>query len=441
MDEVDKMLNAMDRVLDGEPPVERSVAIPSTGELAERSEVGFTLENVEHLQRVFGSWIVGDPGDGVTIEKALTCPPVWCAATFLSRTMANIPAHVFKPPSKNGKTAAVRQYNAFDTILNKSPNGEVTAFDFKEWIFFQMWTEGAGRAWIERDVKGKPKALWHLENGRTQVARKGFKKVYIYHDTNGRKTYPAKDVFDLTHSYKADFLTPRSPIRQCRGAIGLYLNHMNYANSFFKGGGVPPLTLEGPMASGPEAQKRATKDVELSIKTANEGSSKVLPIPVGYKLNQLAFDPSKGQMVEAKKASIIEIAQAFQLGPAFLQDLSNGKFDNMEQQDLSFVKHLVSHYAKKFEQEANLKLFGLTARALYCEHNLATIQRGDFKTRIEALARQIQTAQITPNEARQVERKPRIDNPAADELQIQGATVPLGKNIGTAPPPKNEDTE
>ena len=50
---------------------------------------------------------------------------------------------------------------------------------------------------------------------------------------------------------------------------------------------------------------------------------------------------------------------------------------------------------------------------------------------IEGIARAIQTAQITPNEGRDLEGRPRHDNPAADELLVQGATVVLG----TAPQP------
>jgi HK97 family phage prohead protease len=99
------------------------------------------------------------------------------------------------------------------------------------------------------------------------------------------------------------------------------------------------------------------------------------------------------------------------LPPAFLQDLSSGTFSNTEQQDLQLVKHLIAHWAKAFEDELNLKLFGQRRRAQYAEHNLDGIMRGDFKSRSKALARAIQTAQLTPNEARALENRRR--SPAA----------------------------
>lgn len=405
-----------------------------------RSTATVTLEDAQAWQDMFQSWVDDNPGAGVTAEVALTAAPVFCAVMFLSRTMANIPRPVYKVVKKK----TVKQKGLATTILNKSPNGEATAFDFWQFMFQGLWTDGAGRAWIERDPRGRPVALWPLEYNRTTVKRVGFKKVYKYADSNGNKEYPAADVLDFTFAYGRDFLSVYSPIKKCRGAIGLYLNLQTYANSFFKNGGVPPLTLEGPMASGSDAVKRSAQDIKLSIEHANKNNESVLPIPTGFKLSPVGFDPSKGQMTDAKKAQTVEIAQAFQIGPAFLQDLSNGKFNNIEQQDLNLVKHLISHFANKAEQEINLKMFGvMKSNAPYCKHNLDALMRGDFKTRIEAIARGINTAQITPNEGRDLEERPAVDNPAADELHIQGATVPLGTVLDKAatPPAPNSDEE
>jgi HK97 family phage portal protein len=128
-------------------------------------------------------------------------------------------------------------------------------------------------------------------------------------------------------------------------------------------------------------------------------------------------------MTEARLFQIQEIARIYGLPPAFLQDLSKGTFSNTEQQDLQLVKHTVGQWAKALEDELNLKLFSQRRRARYVRHNLDGLQRGDFKARTEALARAIQTAQLTPNEARLLEERPAKDG--GDSLMIQGATVPI----------------
>ncbi|KAK0349753.1 hypothetical protein LTR94_031824, partial [Friedmanniomyces endolithicus] len=168
-----------------------------------------------------------------------------------------------------------------------------------------------------------------------------------------------------------------------------------------------------------------------AIEMAKKSGSPVFGMPPGHALKAIGIDPAKGQMTEARLFQIQEIARLYGLPPVFLQDLSKGTFSNTEQQDLQLVKHLVVHWAVIFEQELNLKLFGQRRRAREVKHNLDGLQRGDFKSRIEALARGIQTGQLMPDEARALENRPPDPSGAGARLYIQGATVPLG----TAPAP------
>jgi len=197
----------------------------------------------------------------------------------------------------------------------------------------------------------------------------------------------------------------------------------DYASGFFAGGGVPPLALVGPMPAGPDAVKRAQQDIKRAIDGAKSKGDPVFPIPAGYELKPVGFDPAKGQMTEARLFQVQEIARIYGLPPVFLQDLSRGTFANVEQQDLYLVKHLIAQWAKAFEDELNLKLFGRRSK-VFVEHELDGLMRGDFKTRMEGLAQGIQNALLTPNEGRGLLNRGPL--PKGDELLVQGATVPLG---------------
>jgi HK97 family phage portal protein len=247
-------------------------------------------------------------------------------------------------------------------------------------------------------------------------------------------------VIDVPFMLREDQVAHYGPINLAKKALQLALAMNDYGATFFAGGGVPPLALSGPLPQGDAALKRASGDVDRAIKFAKLNRSPILPIPAGHELKPVGFDPSKGQMTEARLFQIQEIARVFQMPPAFLQDLSRGTFANVEQQDLHLVKHLISQWAKAFEDEANLKLFGRGRTGRYVEHNLDGLQRGDFKSRIDGIARAIQTAQMTPNEARSLENRPKHDNPDADELLVQGATVVLGKQP-LKPAPAEQITE
>lgn len=376
---------------------------------------------------VFNSWSGGSvAGAGVNVEVALAVPAVFAAVSFLSRTMATLPLHVYRNTAKG----AERVKGGIQTLIHEAPNDEWTSYDWREYLFWQTFTEGRGLSWIERsgtNIVG----IWPMVTTSTSVEQRNGRRVYVYSE-NGvpTKTYPASDVLDVPFALRPDRLAAYSPIDKCRNAIGLAIAMEAYAGNFFKGGGVPPLAVTGPVPAGAEAMKRAMSDINRAIDAARQSDKPIFPMPGGHDLKPVGIDPEKGQMGEARLMQIQEIARAFQLPPVFLQDLSKGTFANTEQQDLFFVKHLIGQWAKKFEQQMNLKLFGRRNGGRYVEHNLDGLMRGDFKSRIEGIARAIQTGQLTPNEGRALENRPAHENPAADELLVQGATTVLGQQPG-----------
>jgi HK97 family phage portal protein len=372
----------------------------------------------------------------VTVDSAMTVPAVMAAVAFLSRTMATVPLHAYR----DTKDGAVKLTGKTAVTLHDAPNDLMGSFKFRQYFWQQVFTGGRGLAWIERNGT-VIEALWPMDPRKTVIKRSGFKQVYRFDG----KEYPAADVIDVPFMLKADQVAHYGPIAMASKAIQLALAMNEYASTFFAGGGVPPLALIGPMPVGGGGIERAKNDVQRAIDDARTNSKPIIPIPLGHELKPVGLDPEKGQMTDARLFQIQEIARVYQIPPAFLQDLSKGTFANVEQQDLHLVKHLIGQWAKAFEDELNLKLFGRFKNGRYVEHNLDGLQRGDFKSRIEGIARAIQTAQMTPNEARALENRPRHTNPAADELLVQGATVVLGdqpeRGIGDNGGPPIDDGE
>lgn len=366
----------------------------------------------------------------VTIDNALNVPAVFAAVAFLSRTLAALPRHAYRT-SKDGSK---RVGGKLETVVNTAPNSDMNSFKFWQYFWTQVFTGGRGLAWIERTPQGI-EALWAMDPSKTTVKRAGFNVSYEFEG----KTYPAADVIDVPFMLQSDGLKHYGPISKAAKAIQLAIAMNDYGSNFFAGGGVPPLALEGPLPQGGEAMKRAMADIHRAIDEAKKSEKPVFPMPPGHKLTQVGYDPAKGQMIEARRFQIEEIARAWQLPPVFLQDLSKATFSNAEQQDLHLVKHLIGQWAKALEDEMNLKMFGRGNGGRYIEHALDGLMRGDFKSRIEGIARAIQTAQMTPNEARALENRPSMKN--GDDLLVQGATVPLGSQPMDPNPVANDNQE
>lgn len=355
----------------------------------------------------------------VTIDSALTVPSVTAAVAFLSRTMASLPLHAYV--EKDGDKEKMGGSTA--DVLHDAWNDETSAFEGRQYFWQQVFTGGRGLASIER--RGEEIVnLWPMVSSKVSIRRSGLRKVYHYDG----KSYPASDVIDIPFMLKADQLNHYGPVNLGAKAIQLAIAMNDYASTFFAGGGIPPLALKGPLPAGADAVRRQLSDINRAIDEAKRTGKPITPIPGGYELSPVGIDPAKGQMVEARLFQVVEIARVWQMPPVFLQDLSKGTFANVEQQDLHLIKHLIGQWAEKFEGEVTLKFFGRGSKRAgrSVEHNLDGLQRGDFKSRIEGIARAIQTAQLTPNEARALENRPKSSNPAADDLLVQGATVPLG---------------
>ena len=350
----------------------------------------------------------------VTIDSALQVPAVAAAVNFLSSTLANLPLHLFRDTSEG----PVRAKTDLQVFLNEAPNPEWSSFEWRKYIWAQVFLGGRGLSWIERDGSAV-KAIWPMEPNGVIIKRVNGRKIYEYEG----KTYDAANVIDVPFMLKPDQISCYSPLVIGAKAIQLSIAMNDYAANFFAGGGVPPLALVGPLPTGPEAFKRAMAEVHRAVDEAKKSSKPIFPMPPGHDLKPVGFDPEKGQMTEARRFQIEEIGRLYNLPPVFLQDLTHGTFSNTEQQDLHLVKHTVAQRAKQFEDELNLKLFGQMRNKRYVEHNMNALLRGDLKSQMDALARGVQTALLTPDEGRDYMNRPKMAG--GDKLYIQGATVPL----------------
>jgi HK97 family phage portal protein len=376
-----------------------------------------------NLLQVFGLGDVSLPAVG--IDTALTVPAVWAAVSFQSRTLAALPLHSYRNKPEGPKKIE----GGLETLIHEAPNPEWTSFKLRQHFWQQVFTGGRGLLYIERSGSNIV-ALWPIDPTKAKIKRSPTGQTT--YDVGG-KTYQASEIIDVSFMLKADGICHYGPITQGAETIQLALAMNKYGAKFFAGGGMPPLALEGPVPAGPQQMKSMMDDVNRVIDEARQQQRPVFPMPPGYKFTQVGYDPQKGQMTEAQRFVVEQIARLYNMPPVFLQDLTNGTFSNSEQQDLFFVKHLVGQWSQAFEEECNLKLFGQRNGGRYVEHNLDGLLRGDYAARMTGHAAAVQNAIRTPNEVRQLENLP--DLPDGDKLLIQGATVPLGtQDTGTPPP-------
>ncbi|MGI2036400.1 phage portal protein [Rhizobium panacihumi] len=408
------------------------INLPWRNASAGRPEARSNLENPtvsisdDMIVSVIGLGGTSASGEPVTIESALGVPPFWGAVNFLSGTLAALPLHLYERSGKGRKKSS----RPLADLLRSNVSEDCTSFEWRKHAFEQVFTGGRSYTAIVRSRDGDVIELVALDPSKTKVKRINGRKRYEYRAGGKVTFYDAADVIDIPFMLKADGVGHRSPVDSNKDTIGLAQAVTKYGSKFFQNGGVPPFTITGPYKT-PGGAARSADDMTAAVVAAAAKRSLALAVPAGHEIKPLGADPEKTQLIEVKRFIIEEIARIFSLPPVFLQDLSRGTFSNTEQQDLQLVKHTLTRWAVQFEQELNLKLFGRDNKKFFVKLNLDGLLRGDFKTRMEGYARAVQSGQMTPDEAREMEDRPPIGG-AASKLHMQGAMLPIDK-LGQKP--------
>lgn len=366
----------------------------------------------------FGNY---DTSSGVTvnIETALGVPALWSAVNFISGTLAGLPLEVYR--GNEQVTSGIGSW------LDRAVNPALSSYDWRKYTFEQVLTGGRSATLIIKSRNGDISDLVPIDPANLTVSEA---KTDAGFPTKAYQTktaiYQAEEIIDLTFMVKNNQIDHRGPIRTNRDIIGLAIASARYGSKAFQSGGIPPAVLQGPFNSGASAA-RASEDVAAATaKLAREGRP-VMALPLGHELKSIGFSPDQMQLLDLQKFCIEQIARIYSLPPVFLQDLSNGTYSNVEQQDLHFVKHTLRRWIEQTEQEMNLKLFGRESD-MSVRFNVDSLLRGDLKTRMEAHATAIQNGVKTPNEIRDVEGLEPLQG--GDDLMIQGATVPIRTQVG-----------
>lgn len=358
-------------------------------------------------------------GINVNVDVAMGVPAVWAAVNFLGGTLAGLPLNVYRK-TENGRE---KIETGIANLLHGAINDTMSSFEWRKYMFEQVFTGGRAITYIERAKNGQVENLYPIDPTHVRVERLiDGRKIYRVIE----KVYEANEIIDIPFILKANQVDVRGPIASNRDVIGMAVAASRYGSKAFQSGGIPPAVLQGPFQSGASAI-RASEDVAAATLNLAKQGKPIMALPMGHELKSIGFSPENMQLIELQRFCIEQIARIYSLPPVFLQDLTHGTFSNTEQQDLHFVKHTVKRWVEQTEAEMNLKLFGRNS-AQYVEFNVDGLLRGDFKTRMEAHATSIQNGIRTPNEVRDIENLPPMNE--GDNLMIQGATVPIAAQVG-----------
>lgn len=331
-------------------------------------------------------------------DNAMQVSAFYRGVIYISSQMAKLPWEI------KDKTNKIIDNN-LSVLLNLCPNPEMSSMFFRLCMTQNAIIHGNSYAEIERDLTGKPVALWPIPSNFVQPTR----------DVEGKLVYRImgsatlsewvylrpKDIFHVKNFHTKDGIVGLGVVGYGTDVLGISLGADRMAGSLFQNGGMPSgvLTVTGTLSD--EAFKRVKDSWKESHGGRNAGGIAVLEEGADFKPTQLS--PDIMQFLESRKFSVIEIARFLGVPPSKLFDSEKSSYNNQEQGALEVATDTLDAWARNYEMEADIKLLNNQYGGYFTEMDLYAVFRGDMATRAEYFTKMMGTGSITPNEIRNKE--------------------------------------
>lgn len=351
------------------------------------------------LELAASSGLRTSSGVNVSMDSAMRHTTVLICQRVLAESVASLPCILYKRRKDGGKDRAVD--HPLYRVLHDQANKWNTAFQYFEGTMTNLASRGNGYSYVDRNSKGQTVGLVPLNPDPVEISQaKDWSPIYkVTMPDNVRTTLPPEKIHHITGPLPKGY-KGRSIITLAREAIGLGLATEKFGSSLFENGAKPSGVLSHPkvlLTAPGERLKTQFADRHSGL----ENSHKPLILEEGMTWTPMSINPDDAQFLETRKFQRSEIAGIFRVPAHFVNDMEAATFSNIEHQSLDFVMHSLRPWLKRFEQAINKDLLAPSERGEYfVEFLIDALLQGDFETRMNGYALQIQNHIATPNEVR-----------------------------------------
>lgn len=377
-----------------------------------------------------GGWINGDSqtyqdiswwapsyaGQVVTKETAMRVSAVFSCVRLIAGSIASLPLPIYERTEAGRK--AVYNHPLW-WVLNEEPTPRFTASTMWEYLTKCVLLRGDAFVLIVRDRAGRVTELQPMDTDNVIVERKENRLAYYVQDGDTRRGY---DQDDILHFPGFGFNGTRSlSVIQwaAKQSIGIAMAAEEHSARFFSNGMAPGYAVMTDKFMKQDQIDRLRQ--QLAEKGGGPANAhKPLVLTEGLDIKDISLSATDGQLMEARKFQVIEIARAFGVPPHMIgeNEKTSSWGTGIEQMTLGYVKFTLSPYLTRWEQELNRKLFR-TAKN-FVSFDLSGLLRGDDKARADYLRQAIGGSQgpgwMTPDEVRHEEYLLPIGDEASGKL-------------------------
>jgi len=398
----------------------------------------------DRIKRVFKNETIdmSDPSfldflgiDSTTTKDKMADATYFACMKKLSEGIGKLPLKMYQS-TKDGiiKSDKSELFN----VLKLRPNPYMTATTF--WSTVEMNRNHYGNAFVWCHYVGaKLQDIWIMPSKDVSVVVDSAGILssdnniwYKYQDSSTGKVYyyNNKEVMHFKTSTTFDGIIGKSVREILETTLTGSLESANFMNNLYKDGMTAKAVLEYTGELNEEAKRRLVKGLE-SFANGSSNAGKIIPIPLGMKLQPLDLKLTDSQFFELKKYTALQVAAAFGINPMQINDYEKSSYASAEAQNLAFYVDTMLYNVSQYEQEITYKILNtkLIEQGYYFKFNIDVILRSDAKTRMESLSIAVSNGIYTVNDARSLIDLPDVDG--GDVCMVNGSNVKL-TDVGAA---------
>jgi HK97 family phage portal protein len=360
-----------------------------------------------------------DAAATVNFDSAMQVSAVWAAVRLIAETIASLPLGIYKV-DKDGNRSLATDHDLY-RVLTYKPNDYQSAIEFWETMIMNLVLGGNAYA-VKVKSGNRIVGLLPLPTAQTVTSLlPDGSIVHTYTSDKEVRVYASESIWHL--KLFGNGIIGLSTLAYARNSIGIAIASDNRVTTIYsngaKGSGI--LSID----KGLTAAQRVSIKENFNGLTAGS-QDRLYILEAGMKFDSISMSPQDIELLQSRRFQIEDIGRFFGVPSVLLNHTSSGSAlgSNVSEIIDGFYKLNLRPYLEKIEGSIQRWLMPESELDKYeVEFNFDSLLRADVLKRMQAYREGINSGQITPNEARQIEG--RIALEGGDQLLIQGAMIPI----------------
>jgi HK97 family phage portal protein len=346
------------------------------------------------------------PAPFASVQEALSVPAIQRAVTLISHTVGSVSMQGWRNGVPMDPTP----------IILARPNPYDTPYETYRDMAYYRATRGETILWIaNRDGDGLPIALVNIPPWQVQVQGNplnALRPTYTWGDPTtgdvkqGTRYSVANPngsfVHIMYHRDDANRLRGIGPLQMCGAAISVAVEAMQWASSFFSGGGVPPIIIKSADGLDPTIKDDTGLTEAQTLKrdwsSGNPNEPKIID-PGIESVQQLDTNPQGAQMLDARQHGNGDAALMFGIPGVLLEYNASGSSLTYQSIPDVWIELLRGCLTPTYFEPFEAALSDLLPRTQAARFNTRALQRADIKTRYDVYNIGVPLGVITPEQA------------------------------------------